>query len=85
VRFGALGALASIAVSSIAGSVYGLVQTALRARCLQRARAESIPRVLRAGHEHQGFDGILFHECIFGVGARSIEAVRCGCWWVCER
>lgn len=85
VRPRALGPLAAIVLSSIAGSVDRLVQAALRTRWLQRARAETIPRVLRAGHEHQGFDGVLFHECVLGVGTVSVEAVRGGCWCVCVR
>jgi hypothetical protein len=52
---------------------------------LQRAGAETIPRVLGAGHEHQGFDGVLFHQCVLGVGAGSVEPVRRGCWCVCVR
>lgn len=85
VRHGALGPLASILRSSIAGSVDGLVQAALRARWLQWTRTETIPRVLGAGHEHQGFNGVLFHECILGVGTMFVEAVRGGCWCVCVR
>lgn len=83
VRLGALGPLASIVLSSIAGSVDRLVQAALRARWLQWTRTETIPRVLGAGHEHQGFDGVLFHECVLGVGTVSVEVVRGGCWCIC--
>ena len=82
VRLRALGALASVVVSSVAGIVDRLVQAALRARLLQRTRAETIPRVLGAGHEHQGFDGVLFHQCVLGVGAGPVELVRRGCWCI---
>lgn len=83
VRPGALGPLASIVVRSVARRVHRLVQATLRARRLQWARTETIPRVLGAGHEHQGFDGVLFHECVLGVGTVSVEAVWGGCWGVC--
>lgn len=83
--FGALGALASVVVSSIAGCVDRLVQAALCARWLQRAGTETIPRVLGAGHEHQGFDDVLFHRCVLGVGTGSVEPVRCGRWGICVR
>jgi len=83
VRPGALGPLASIVVRSVAGSVDRLVQAALCTRGLQWTRTETIPRVLGAGHKHQGFDGVLFHECVLGVGTVSVEAVRGGRWCVC--
>jgi hypothetical protein len=57
-------------------SIVFWIKSALCARWLQRAGAETIPRVLGAGHEHQSFDGVLFNGAYHdgSQGSQSSES-----------